>query len=338
MQNLYKPVMDKGKFIVSLDFELFWGVRDVRTMQEYGNNIIGVHEVIPRLLTAFDTYGINATFSIVGLLFFDNKKQVKENLPLKIPQYTDHNLSPYLGYIDTIGSDCEKDKYHYAPHLIKLIRQYPAQEIGTHTFSHYYCLENGQNVDDFMADIIAAKKIAAVYGIQLTSLVFPRNQFNDHYLKACKDLGIICIRGNERSWIYQARNYDNESLVRRALRLIDAYVDISGHNCYTDDHLKSTMPVNIPASRFLRPFSKKIKMLDFLRIRRIKKGMTYAAKNKMTYHLWWHPHNFGVDQDENFAFLEKILIHYQQLNKLYGFQSCTMSELANHLIKTKDAI
>ena len=43
--------------------------------------------------------------------------------------------------------------------------------------------------------------------------------------------------------------------------------------------------------------------------------MTYAARNNLTYHLWWHPHNFGVHQNENFSFLEEILSHYDKLNK-----------------------
>jgi len=254
--------MNKGKFVISLDFELFWGVRDVRTIREYGNNILGVYRVIPELLKLFEKYGINATFSVIGLLFFENKKQLLENLPIRIPVYDNSNLSPYKD-INMIGDDFTTDKYHYAPELIKLIQQYPSQEIGTHTFSHYYCLEKGQTVDDFTEDIIAAKKVAENYGIKLTSLVFPRNQFNDAYLKVCAALGIICIRGNEQSWLYEARNSDKESMIRRAIRFADAYINISGHNCYEDDHLSGTAPINIPASRFLRPFSAKVKMLDF---------------------------------------------------------------------------
>jgi hypothetical protein len=72
-------------------------------------------------------------------------------------------------------------------------------------------------------------------------------------------------------------------------------------------------------------------MFDSLRLFRIKTGLTYAAKNNLTYHLWWHPHNFGVNTDENFAFLENILKHYQFLNKKYNFQSYTMSDLAKQL-------
>ena len=165
-------------------------------------------------------------------------------------------------------------------------------------------------------------------------MVFPRNQYNDEYLKVCAELGIICCRGNERSWIYKALSQKKENLFRRAVRLMDAYMNLSGHNCYSDEYLKRKYPINIPSSRFLRPYTKRLKALEMLRLKRIKTGMTYAAKNNYTYHLWWHPHNFGINQDENFAFLEKILLHYQHLNKKYSFTSLNMSELSKRLYES----
>ena len=56
--------------------------------------------------------------------------------------------------------------------------------------------------------------------------------------------------------------------------------------------------------------------------------MTHAAKHGLTYHLWWHPHNFGINIKENLAFLEKILVHYQKLSKKYVFRSVSMQQLA----------
>ena len=79
--------MNKGKFVISLDFELFWGVRDVRTIRKYGNNILGVYTVIPELLKLFEKYGINATFSVIGLLFFENKQALLAGLPEKIREH-----------------------------------------------------------------------------------------------------------------------------------------------------------------------------------------------------------------------------------------------------------
>jgi Polysaccharide deacetylase len=321
-----------GHFVISLDFELMWGVREKKTIESYGKNILGVHTAIPLLLDVFSKFNIKSTFSIVGLLFFEDKETMLNNLPAILPNYQNTNLSPYLDYIHSIGKNSSEDKYHFAPELIRLIQKYPEHEIGSHTFSHYFCLEEGQSVDAFREDLKFAQICAKKYGLKLTSLVFPRNQFNDEYLTICKENGIICYRGNEHSWIYEARAREKETLLRRGFRLIDTYFNISGHNCYSENLLKNNCIIDIPSSRFLRPFYTNLKYLDFLRLHRITSGMTYAAKNNLIYHLWWHPHNFGVDQEENFKFLEKILIHYSFLNKKYGFDSITMTELSTKLL------
>ena len=321
--------MKTGKFVISLDFELMWGVRDKRTINDYGQNILNVHQVVPQTLELFRKYTVCGTFSTVGFLFFKTKEELLANLPSIKPQYEDKSLSPYENsYFESLGSDFNQDKYHFAPLLIDEIKKYPEQEIGTHTFSHYYCLEKGQTLESFREDTRMAVQIAKEQGIVITSLIFPRNQFNDKYLQICSELGITCYRGNEHSWLYKAKSGENESLFRRAFRLMDSYINISGHNCYSDDYIKKETPVNIPSSRFLRPFSPKLSFLENLRLSRIKESMTFAAKNNLTYHLWWHPHNFGANMEENFKFLEKILQHYKFLNKKYNFQSYTMSSLA----------
>ena len=321
----------KGKFVISLDFELMWGMRDNKTLEQYGENIMGVHTVIPRLLEIFTLYSIEATFSTVGFLFFENKSELLNNLPVIKPDYTDTNLSPYKGYLNNIGESDDIDLYHYGSKLIELIKSYPKQEIGTHTFSHYYCLEQGQTSEAFREDLKCAINVANNKGIAITSIVFPRNQFNDEYLNICNELGLLCYRGNEQSWLYKAKNGKQESHFRRACRLVDSYFNISGHNCYTNKFINRTSLINIPASRFLRPYSKNLNFLDALKLRRIKSGMSHAAMHNLTYHLWWHPHNFGKNQDENFSFLEKILIHYNELQKKYNFQSLTMTHLSKEI-------
>ena len=324
---------ENGKFIVSLDFELMWGVRDLVSIKTYGNHILGVHEAIPRLLSYFQEYGIRATFATVGFLFFETKRQLLENLPERKPEYKHEILSPYGNYIkERVGTDYKNDPYHFGPELIQLIKDTPGQEIGTHTFSHYYCLEEGQTIDDFRNDLQIACAVAASRGITITSIIFPRNQFNNDYLEVCKEAGIIAYRNNEDLWVYNARPGEKDNLLRRACRLIDAYVNLTGHHCYTDKYLAGNFPVNIPSSRFLRPYSYKLRMLESLRLRRIKKSMTHAAKHNLMYHLWWHPHNFGINQSQNFSFLSKILVHYQLLNKKYGFKSYTMTTLARELV------
>ena len=323
--------MEKGSFVISLDFELMWGVRDVATIEQYGNSILGVRESLPKVLDLFYEFKISATFAIVGLLFFESKEELSSMIPTIKPSYHNTNLSPYYE-INSIGNNEKEDPYHYGMNLIKLIDQ-NNHEISTHTFCHYYCLEEGQKINEFEEDLKLAIKIAKKKNIEIKSIIFPRNQFNPAYLNICKKHGVLSYRGNEKSWIYRPSKANDQSLLKRFIRISDSYLNISGINIYDYKTIKKTIPFNIPSSAFLRPYIKKISFLDGLRLRRIKKGMTLAAKNNKVFHLWWHPHNFGLNQKENILFLRKILDHYEVLKKKYDFESITMSKLTEKLLK-----
>jgi len=322
--------MKKGKFVISLDFEIYWGVHDVVSLKSYKDNLLGVRKVIPGLLALFNQYQINATFATVGLLFFNDKEELLNGLPARKPQYKEPGLSPYHAQIALAGKNEEQDPLRFGLSLIKEI-QNAGQEIGCHTFSHYYCLEEGQTAEDFKADLICAKNIAHKRGIELKSFVFPRNQYNKTYLHICKEEGISSFRGNERSTLFSSKTQGRETFFRRPFRLADAYINLSGYNCYSNEEMKNGELINIPSSRFLRPYSKKLSFLDKMKLKRITNSMTYAAQNGLTYHLWWHPHNFGINISENLLFLEKILSHYQKLNSKYNFESRSMLQLADEL-------
>ena len=236
----------------------------------------------------------------MGFLFCSSKEDVINLSPILQPNYSDLNLSNY-SHFDKIVED--NYKYFFAPELIELIKSYPGHEIATHTFSHYYCLEPGQNVEEFKCDIISAIQIANSFGIELKSIVFPRNQVNRDYLEVIKNFGITSYRGNERSLIYKAVNSDGENIVRRALRFLDAYINISGHHCYSLKEIGMEKPFDVPSSRFLRPYSPKLKFFETFRLKRILNAMTYAAMNGRVFHIWWHPHNFGINQKENFLLI-----------------------------------
>jgi hypothetical protein len=52
----------------------------------------------------------------------------------------------------------------------------------------------------------------------------------------------------------------------------------------------------------------------------------------MLFHLWWHPHNFGKNTDQNMSFLRSILDHYKTLEEKFVFRSATMAEVAERVI------
>ena len=109
---------------------------------------------------------------------------------------------------------------------------------------------------------------------------------------------------------------------------MDSYVNLTGFHCYDVEEIKKSKPYNIPSSRFLRPYHSRLFFLEKLKLNRIKDAMTHAAKHNLVYHLWWHPHNFGINLDENINMLIKILSHYKYLNEKYRFESVTMENLA----------
>lgn len=316
-----------GFFCVSLDMELFWGVHDTAKF-DYMNNVRNGRLIaIPNMLDLFNKYGIHTTWAIVGAAFAESVNELKRYLPKKEnqPSYDNKTRSPYhLFDENVIDEDGKNLSAFLAGKDIEKIKSIPYQEIGTHTFSHYYCNEKGQTVDQFKEDIRAAKKIAEDKGVALTSIVYPKNEIDVEYLTAASELGIISYRGIENNWIY---NSSLPMIFKRLLRFADAYFPISGPNCH--EMTKNGGLINICASRILKPYNPKLSFLEPLKLRRIKRQMLYAAKKNKIFHIWWHPHNFGSNTDKNLKMLEEILKYYSELQRKYNMNSLNMSELVN---------
>lgn len=131
-------------------------------------------------------------------------------------------------------------------------------------------------------------------------------------------------------WLYTASSGRSHK-IKRGLRLIDSYINLSGYHTYNTERCINDALINLPASRFLRPYSKKMALLDGLRLKRITKAMDEAAKNKKIFHLWWHPHNFGINISQNMMFLTKILEHFKLLEAKRGMACLNMGELSSLL-------
>jgi peptidoglycan/xylan/chitin deacetylase (PgdA/CDA1 family) len=326
--NVNEHGLDCGVFTISLDFELYWGLRDHVSLDAYRENLLGARAAIPKMLRLFEEYEIHATWAVVGFLLFDGREELLNALPSLLPGYKNEALSPYLHIAQTGTSEAD-DPIHFAPSLVRAIAATPHQEIGTHTFSHYYCLEEGQAIESFEADLRAAVAASERFGVRPQSLVFPRNQFTPSCLRACRSLGIEACRTNQNSWAYHAVPQRGNNLIRRTLRFLDSYFRLASRTVYPVDEIGSDIPRLIPASRFLRPYSRRLRALEPLRFRRVASELSEAALTKKVCHLWWHPHNFGVHTDENIAFLRRILDHYRELSQRYAMVSLNMGELAS---------
>ena len=314
-----------GNLIVSLDFELFWGMLDCCALEDYQENILGGRKAIPELLKLFEKYGIHATWATVGFLFADNKEQLRKRFPEQRPTYARGDVSPYP-WFDRIGSDEETAPCFFAPSLVDLVAGTPGQEIGSHTFSHFYCREKGQTAEQFSADMAAARAIAAEKGYDVTSVILPRNQCEEEYTQVLREQGFKAYRDEENDWIHEKIKFRP---LLRLLRLADVYLPLTGQGGYIPK--KENGIWNLVGSRMYKPILKPLAFLERVKLRRIKKQMLHAAKNNLTFHLWWHPHNIGVRTDEHLKQLEEIFSYYQLLNREYGMESRNMGETVAYL-------
>ena len=320
-----------GKLLVSLDFELFWGMLDQCALEDYQDHVLGGRTAIPRLLELFQKYDIHATWATVGFLFAENFQELKAYFPEQLPSYQQEELSPY-GWFERIGPDEASAPCFYGSSLVRLVSQTPGQEIGSHTFSHYYCREQGQTLQQFAADMAAAKKIAADHGYDVTSVILPRNQCERSYTRVFRELGFTAYRDEENDWIHEKIKFRP---LLRILRLIDVYFPLTGQGGY--EPRKEDGIWNLVGSRMYKPIFRSLRFLEKQKIRRIKAQMRHAAKHNLTFHLWWHPHNIGVMTDEHLAQLEEIFEYYLELKKTYGMESLNMKEAAHRLEQEKEA-
>lgn len=312
-----------GYLVISLDFELLWGVFDVVDFQQKRTYFESTQQIVPEILKEFSRFEIHATWAVVGMLFNRNWQEWEKNEPKPLPHYLNKKLSAY-NFGQTIKAE-RTENMVFAPELIKIIKNTEGQEIGTHTYSHYYCLEPGQNAEAFKADLQKAINLAAKMNIELKSLVFPRNQLKKEYLKICAELGIENVRSNPSSWYW--KDTLSQAILNKLARSGDAYLPL-GNKSYSisQSDKEKGLPLEQKSSRFLRPVEGN-ELLRKLKINRIKREMSWAAKNKQVYHLWWHPHNFGERPEESLKDLRTILEHFNDCRIKYNFSSVNMQEM-----------
>lgn len=316
-----------GKLVISLDFELMWGVRDHRSVADYGDAVLGVREALPGMLKRFSAARMHATWATVGLLFARSRSELADHLPALKPSYDNAALSPYRFIDEGLGDDEASDPHHFGASLLDQIADTPGQEIACHTFSHYFCLEPGQTIDQFRADLAAAQSIAAARGISFGSIVYPRNQWAPDHVSAAAEIGISAFRGDPPGLMYRPRPGEDNTLFVRGLRLIDSVLPIAMRNDYAQVPQKSGL-ADVTASRFLRTSGNPQSVPATLQLRHVMAEMTRAAKDGRTYHLWWHPHNFGRNVAGNLARLDRLVSHFETLRAAHGMESLTMAECA----------
>ena len=322
-----------GALVISIDFELHWGVRDIRPLDDAeSKRLLIARSVIPQILDLFEQYGVHATWATVGYLFAHSRSELLAFMPSRRPNYRDHRLNSCR---EVVGADEREDPFHFAPSLIDEIGRRAGQEIASHSFSHYYCMEDGQAVEEFEADLQSAVAIAANSGYELRSYVFPRNQSNPAYLPYLRKAGFRSYRSNGTSSTKRAASFAEQRRPHlRIARLIDSYVNLDGFQTFSWPQHPPLL--SLPASRYLRPSRPIASPFQSLLLERIRGAMQHAAETGQIFHLWWHPEDFAPYCAQNLAMLRHVLELFSQYRSQYGMSSLSMNEVVNRTMQTKD--
>ena len=265
--------------VISLDFELRWGVADKLPddPNAYRRNLEGEPEAVHGMLDYFTREGIGATWATVGALACAGWDEYFDRAPPP-PAYEDprEGFKPGWRKLDPQG------RLHFAPDAVAAIARTPGQELGSHTFSHICFREAGCRPEDVLADSnTVAKAFRDKFGHAPTSFVFPRNQVSQ--TEALKQAGIERWRTNPNVSCWNATRREEQSRLVRGMRMFDSLAPIGSRRA----------PSREMRASYLVRFPLNVRMWK-LHVARIR-GDARRLRAGETLHLWWHPHNLGAD-------------------------------------------
>src|SRR5690606_26740024 len=122
-----------------------------------GDAVMGGRQAIPQILTQFANSGVRATWATVGFVFAQTREEILDHAPRLHPKYPTRETSPYAFLENGLGRNEKEDPLHFGHSLVAQIAETEGQEIATHSFSHFCCLEPDHSPEAFAADLAAAR-------------------------------------------------------------------------------------------------------------------------------------------------------------------------------------
>ncbi|MFC5972349.1 polysaccharide deacetylase family protein [Halomarina salina] len=269
--------------VISLDAELAWGFHDLQDPPV--ERIEHARGSWNRLVDLFERGDVPATWAVVGHLFLDECDGT----------HADHPAAGDGWFATDPGGDRVANPNWFGRDLLDRIRESDVDhDIGSHTFSHveFGKADTSREVAD--AELRLANEAAEAYGVDLDSLVFPRN--NVGHLDVLADNGFTCYRGNQvPRWYHRLPVTAPGKFAEYALGLSTPPV----FDPTVDEHGL----VNVPASLYLYGFEGAARSLvspltDQPILRQVKAGLeSLARRDEGVFHLWLHPNNVVTEAD-----------------------------------------
>lgn len=312
-------VLDRGAFVLSLDFELIWGTLDLFGPARFGRACQLEREVIiDRLLALLAEFEIPATWCIVGHLFLDHCDGKHREIVRPRHAWFDKDWFTF-----DPGTDARHAPIFYGSDLVeKILACHVPQEIGSHSFSHVIFGDSGCSREAAASELAACVKLARERGLDLRSFVFPRNEVG--HLDVLREYGFTCYRGPEETWYSRT---DVPGPVRRIAHLLEVLMATTPSA--VEPQRTANGLWNIPGSMIYFPMHGLRRFIPVSRrVRRAVKGLESAASERRVFHLWFHPTNLADEMETMFAGLRSIFVRAREMREDGRLQFLPMSALA----------
>ncbi|NPV87532.1 MAG: polysaccharide deacetylase family protein [Anaerolineae bacterium] len=317
--------MDKqtlGYFVLSLDTELGTGLFDKDKERAITFSPDGSRErwAIRSLLDLMDEYNIQATWAIVGHLFYERCEYCKI-CPLM------EWKGKYRSFEEAYGTS---HPLWYGADAVEEICRRQRHDIGFHGYTHKIFNPKTMSKEDAKIEVQEWLRVASRKGIVPKSVVFPRDKAG--HLDVLREYGFICYRTEEPMSIWIRNRYFGAYI-----KTIDHLLAISTPPLFTLENIKKDIHgmIAIPASMHFKGFNWGLERwldnagLHLLRLRRMVNGIHKAAEQKKIIHFWLHPWEVQTPKD-----LEKMRYVFQAVAQEIErgrMQSITMLDLANKI-------
>ena len=296
--------LECGVFTISLDFELIWGTLDLFGPGRFRRACeIERSTVVDRLLDLFVEFQVSATWCVLGHLFLDScRPEGGRKHPEIIPPRHRWYRQDWFHH-DPCGSE-QTDPLFYGRSLLEKVQACSVpQEIGCHSFSHVIFGDAGCSASTAESEVSTCVRLARSLGVQLRSFAFPRNSVG--HLDVLREYGFTCYRGPEPAWS-EGRRWPG--VLKRLLHLWD--VLRAAEPPVVVPRRTASGLVDVPGSMIYFPMHGLRRYIPLsLRVRRARRGLDAAARQKRVFHLWFHPTNLADQPEAMFTGLRAILDH-----------------------------
>lgn len=297
-----------SEVVISIDSELSWGYHDLETAPARLNDARRSWHTTLDLLR---THDVPATWSIVGHLMLDHCDGSHE----------DHPLGPSWF---PCGAAAAGSGDWLAPDLVDAVRLADqGHEIASHTFSHV--VMDTVDRDVAVREFAESKRLADRAGIDLRSVVFPRNRVA--HLDVLAEHGFTCYRG-----VQPARWYATYPL--QPLWKLADWSPLGAEPPLVTPTLDEHGLVNVPASFYLFSFEGLARRAagafgQAPVVAVAKRGIEKAIERDGLFHVYFHPHN--VLQPDGEERLDAILGYLARRRAETDLRVRTMAEVAREV-------